>query len=194
MQIYVNLLEAARLLAAIWASALGTIQVDASIFIASTSSVTLTDEFSCHCQERLFYILWRFCTCLYEWNSEFVGKFFGLRFGNDLVRCSVGFVSHQQLDCSLRSISVDFFQPIIDVIKGFRTRHIKNHNDPIGSPIISRSDCAESLLSGRIPNLKFHRFVFDFHGTESKVDPNCRNVWFCKCVILLKWWNDGKTC
>lgn len=46
---------------------------------------------------------------------------------------------------------VDFVQPLFHVVKALQISSVVNHNNAVSTPVITRCDGAEPLLSGSIP-------------------------------------------
>lgn len=63
----------------------------------------------------------------------------------------IALVTDKKLVDTLSSISVDFLQPLLDVVEGILIGDIVDDNDTMCSSIVRRCDGAETLLAGRVP-------------------------------------------
>lgn len=63
----------------------------------------------------------------------------------------VRLVTHQQLVDALTGIAFNLLKPALYISKGVRIRHIIDDNNSMSTPIITTGNCAETLLTSRIP-------------------------------------------
>jgi hypothetical protein len=67
---------------------------------------------------------------------------------------------------SFASISLNFLQPLLDVVEGLRIGHIVHDNDAMRATVIGRSDRSEAFLASSIPDLEFHSVTVDFKSSD----------------------------
>ncbi len=60
-------------------------------------------------------------------------------------------------------------QPLSHVLKAFPVRHVVDHDDAVGAPVVCRRDGPEPFLARRVPDLQLDRLVRHRHGAETKV-------------------------
>ena len=60
-----------------------------------------------------------------------------------------------------------FFQPRMQIHKGFSFEHVKNENNPVCSSIIGVSYGPVAFLASGVPNLKFDLFLSVSDAAES---------------------------
>ena len=65
-----------------------------------------------------------------------------------------------------------FFQPRMQIHKGFSFEHVKNENNPVCSPVIGVSYGPVAFLASGVPNLKF-----DFFLSVSDAAESLKNEW-----------------
>lgn len=70
---------------------------------------------------------------------------------DDFFGGQVALVADQQLVDVLASITVDFLQPLFDVVERLLVCAVVNDDDTVRAAIITRRDRAEPLLAGRVP-------------------------------------------
>ena len=63
----------------------------------------------------------------------------------------IALVTNKQLVDSFCSVSVDFLQPLLNVVEGIHVGNIVDDTNTMGTAIVRRSDGAESLLASGIP-------------------------------------------
>lgn len=63
----------------------------------------------------------------------------------------VTFVSDKKLVDPFGGISVDFLQPLLDIVERVHVGHIINNADAMSTPVIGGSYCSKPLLSSSIP-------------------------------------------
>lgn len=119
-----------------------------------------------HGKERLFNIGRRLGRSLEEFNAKRVSKLLSLFRRNDTLGRQIGLVTNQQLVHILTGVSVDFMQPLFDIIEGLIVRDIVNHDNTMGTTVVGRCDGTETLLSGGIPNLKLDGLSVKLNGTD----------------------------
>lgn len=123
-------------------------------------------DLRCHGQECLFDIVRCLGGCFEEFNAERVGKFLALFGGNDAFGGEVGFVADQKLVDILRGVSIDFVQPLFDVVKGLLIRDVVDDNDPVRASVVRRRNGSEALLAGGVPDLKLDRFLIQLDRAD----------------------------
>ena len=119
-----------------------------------------------HGQKGLFDIARGFRGCFEEFNSEAVGKFFALFGGDHALSRQIGLVTDQQLVDILRSVSVNFVQPLLYIVERLVVRDVVDNNNAVGSAVVRRGNRAETLLPSCIPNLKLDRLAVQVNGTD----------------------------
>ena len=87
-------------------------------------------------------------------NTKRVGELLALFGGDDAFGGQVGLVPDQQLVDIFRRVSVNFVQPLLDIVEGIGVRDIVHDNNTVGTAVVGGGDGSETLLSGRIPNLQ----------------------------------------
>ena len=55
---------------------------------------------------------------------------------NDLLVRHITLVSHKQFVDTLGGISVDFLEPLLDIVERFHIRYVVNHADTMGSAVV----------------------------------------------------------
>ena len=63
----------------------------------------------------------------------------------------IALVSYEQLVDALGGVSVNLLQPLLDVVEAVHVGDIVYDADAVGTPVVGRSDCAETFLAGGIP-------------------------------------------
>ena len=119
-----------------------------------------------HGEKRLFDIGRSLCRCLKEFNAKAVGKLLALFRRNDTLGCQIRLVAHQEFVDIFAGIPVNFMQPLLYVVEGFVIRDIINDNNAVSTAVVRRCNGAETLLSGRVPNLKFDCLAIEFNGAD----------------------------
>lgn len=165
---------------------LDCVQINARSALCSITACRrpLLYELTRHGQKGFFHVFGRFCRSFNVGYAEFVRKFLGLLFRHNPIGRAIAFVAHQQFDSSGCRVAVDFFQPIVHVVKGFCGGDIEDHDDTVRSAIVGGRDGAKALLPGRVPNLQFDRFLVNFQRAKAKIDANGTNVRLCKGIVL----------
>lgn len=116
-------------------------------------------DLRCHGKECLFDIVRCLGGCFQKFNTERVGKFFALLGGNDTFGGEIGFVADQKLVDILRGVSIDFVQPLFDIVEGLLIRNVVDDNDPVRASVVRGSNGSEALLASGVPDLKLDRFL-----------------------------------
>lgn len=119
-----------------------------------------------HGEKGLFDIGGRLCRSLEEFNAKTVGKLLALFRRHDTLGRQIRLVAHQELVHVFASVPVDFVQPLLYVVEGFVIGDIVNDNNAVGTAVIGGSNGTETLLSGRVPNLKFDCLAIEFNGAD----------------------------
>ena len=78
----------------------------------------------------------------------------------------VGLVSHEELVYVFTSVPINFVEPLFDIVEGFHVGDIIDNNNAVGTAVVGRCNGAETLLSCRVPNLKFDRLAVKFNGAD----------------------------
>lgn len=63
----------------------------------------------------------------------------------------VALVANKQLVYIVASITIDFFEPLFDIVKRVLVRAIIDNNNAMGASVIAGRDGSKALLSGRVP-------------------------------------------
>ena len=107
-----------------------------------------------HGEKGLFHVGCRLGRRFQKLNAKRIGKLLALFRAHDTLGRQIGLVTDQQLVDIFRSVPVNFMQPLLDVVKGIRVRHVIDDNNAVSAAVVGRSDGSETLLSSRIPNLQ----------------------------------------
>lgn len=70
---------------------------------------------------------------------------------NDLLVFHIAFVAYKQLVDALCGVTVDFLQPLLDVIERVHVCHVVNHADSMSASVVGGCDGSESFLASCIP-------------------------------------------
>ena len=89
-----------------------------------------------HGKEGLFNVAGGFGGCFEELNTKAVGKLLSLLSGDNTLSRQIGLITNQKLVHIFRSISVNFVQPLLYIVKGLVIRHVVNNNDTMGTAVI----------------------------------------------------------
>jgi len=108
-----------------------------------------------HGKEGLLDIIRGLGRSLEEFNAEAVRKLLPLLRGHDTFRGKIGLVSDQEFVHIFTSISVNFVEPLFYVVEGLVVSDVVNDDDSVCAAVVGGCDCAESLLSGCVPDLEF---------------------------------------
>ena len=120
-------------------------------------------------KEALLYIIASLCTCCKYGYPGVLSELFhvSLRDLRCLSESSVSLIpNHNYRDVSI-SMFLYFFQPGMQIHKGFPFEHIKNQNNSVCSPVIGISNGPVAFLAGGVPNLKFDLFLSVSDAAES---------------------------
>jgi len=74
-------------------------------------------DLACHGQESLFDVVGGLGGCFQELDAEAVREFLALFRRDDALGCEVGLVTHQELVHVLGGVSVNFVEPLLDVVE-----------------------------------------------------------------------------
>jgi hypothetical protein len=119
-----------------------------------------------HGEKGLFDIGGSLCRCLEEFNAKAVGKLLALFGGDDTLGRQIRLVAHQELVDVFAGVPVNFVQPLLYVVEGFVISDIIDDNNAVGTAVVRRCNGTETLLSGRVPNLKFDCLAIEFNGAD----------------------------
>ena len=127
-------------------------------------------DLASHGQESLLDVGRILGRSLEEWDAERVGKFLHLvlvplhndgRTGDiiylcnavfdDLLVCHVTLVAYEELVDALGCVAVNLLQPLLDVVEAVHVGNIVDDADAMGTAVVRRRDCAETLLTCSIP-------------------------------------------
>jgi hypothetical protein len=138
---------------------LTTSQVDTGLFIRSAvvgaaSTQTLLDLCS-HGQKRLLDIGGLLGGSLDERNAHRVGELLSNSGVDNLLVGHITLVTDQELVDTLGGISVNFLEPLLDVVKTLLLCSIVNNNDAMGTTVVRGSDGSKSLLTSSVPLVEY---------------------------------------
>ena len=123
----------------------------------------------CEVKETLLYIISSLCACCEYGYPSVLRELFHVSLG-DLRSFSEGSVSlipdHNNRDVSI-GMFLHFFQPRMQIHKGFSFEHVKNENNPVCSSVIGVSNGPVAFLASGVPNLKFDLFLSVSDAAES---------------------------
>ena len=74
-------------------------------------------------------------------------------------------------------------EPLLDIVEGFVVGDVVNDDDTVSTAVVRGGNCAETLLSGGIPNLELDGLPVELNGTDLKVDSNGRDVRFSVGIV-----------
>jgi len=95
----------------------------------------------------------------------------------------IAFVPNEQLARPLCGVTLDLRQPVLYVVEGIGVGHIVDDDDAVRTAIVGAGDCAETFLSGCVPDLEFDRFTPDVDGSNLEIDSNRRDECFGEGVV-----------
>ena len=124
-----------------------------------------------HGEESLFNIGGSLGRSFKELNTERVRELLSLLSRHDTLGGQIGLVTNQKLVNILTGVSVNFMQPLLYIVEGLIVCNVVNHDDTVGTTVVGRCDCAETLLSSSVPNLKLDRFAIKLNGTDFLLTP-----------------------
>jgi len=136
-----------------------------------------------HGQEGLFDVCRILRGGLKEGDGKLIGKFLCDAIFHDFLAGKIGLVANKQLVHTLRSIAVDFLQPLLHVGECVVVSDIIDNNNAVCSTVVRRGDGTETFLSCGIPNLKLDSLAFELNSTNLEVNANCRYVAFCIGIV-----------
>jgi hypothetical protein len=112
---------------------------------------------------------------LKKWNIEFPGQLFPLFCGDHLFVQHIALVSNQEfVDVDIR-VLLDLADPVANALKGAAVRHVVDQQNALRATKVRGGDCSETLLAGRVPDLKLDLGAFDIHILDLKVNANRRD-------------------
>lgn len=65
----------------------------------------------------------------------------------------VNLIAYYELADVFRSVSIYFYEPIIDMVEGLFRSDVIHHNDAVRASVISTCDCAKPFLTRCVPDL-----------------------------------------
>ena len=89
-----------------------------------------------HGKEGLFNIARGFGGCFEKLNAKAVGELLSLLGGDHTLSSQIGFVTNQQLVHILRSISVNFVQPLLYIVEGLVVRNVIDDDNAMGTKVV----------------------------------------------------------
>lgn len=104
-----------------------------------------------HCQKGLLDVAGIFGRGLKEGNAEAVSKLLGDLIVDNLLLSHIALVADQELVDPLGGVPVNFLQPLLDVVERIHVGDIVDDANAMGSAIVRRGDCTESLLASGVP-------------------------------------------
>lgn len=119
-----------------------------------------------HSEERLLDIRGCLGRGFQELNAERVREFLALFRADHSLGRQVALVAHQQLVHVLCRISVNFVQPLLYVVEGFRVRHVIHHDNAVRTAIVRGGNSSEAFLSGSVPNLEFNGLSIELNSAD----------------------------
>jgi hypothetical protein len=69
----------------------------------------------------------------------------------DLLVGHIALVAHEELVHALRGVTVDFLQPLLDVVEAVHVGNIVDNANTVSAAVVRAGDCAEALLSSCVP-------------------------------------------
>ena len=92
-----------------------------------------------------------------ELNAKRVSEFLALFGADNALRRQIRLIADQQFVDILRSVSVNFMQPLFDIVEGLSVGDVIYDDNAVSAAIVGGRDRSKALLPGSIPNLKFNR-------------------------------------
>lgn len=105
-----------------------------------------------------------------------IGKLLGNSGVDDTLVEKVGLVADEELVDVLAGVAVDLAQPLLDVVEGLHVGAVKHKDDTLGAAVVAASDGAETLLAGRIPDLKLDDLAVAVQGLDLEIDTDGADV------------------
>ena len=112
-----------------------------------------------HGEKGLFHVFRRLGGSFQKLDPERIGKLLALLRRHDTLGGQIGLVADQQLVDVFRGVSVNFVEPLLDIVEGFHVGDIVNHDNAVSSAVVRRRNGSEALLARRVPNLELDRFL-----------------------------------
>ena len=84
---------------------------------------------------------------LEEWNAESVSELLRGVVVHHLLGRQVALVADQQLVHVFASVTIDFLEPLLDIVEGNLVCHVVHHNDAVSSSVVAAGDRSESICS-----------------------------------------------
>ena len=69
-------------------------------------------------------------------------------------------------------VLLDLGYPVADGLEGPAVGNVVDEENALRASEVGRGDCAESLLSGRVPNLELDALAVHLHVLDFEVDPD----------------------
>jgi hypothetical protein len=69
----------------------------------------------------------------------------------NLLVCHIRLVADQELVDTFGGVSVNFLEPLLDVVEGVHVGDIVDDTDTVSTTVVRRCDCAEAFLTSGIP-------------------------------------------
>ena len=142
--------------------------------------------------EDVLYFLILFCRTFNIWHLFLLAKHGYFLFRYSSVVCQIRLIPNQNQHRIFLCVLFNFSTPkFAHIYEALLIRQIKNHEDCLTTSIISTRDSPEALLSGCIPNLKFHILIVNSCGLKSEVNSNGGEVMLLKLIFSesnKNWW------
>lgn len=144
------------------------VKVDTTLATSSSRRLRLHSglDLRGHGKECLFNICTGLRGSLQKLNTQRVGEFLALFRADYAFGRQIRLVAHQQLVDVLRSVSVNFMEPLLYVRERLGVSNIIDDDNSVCTAVVRRSDGSESLLSSSIPNLEFDSLFIEIDGTD----------------------------
>ena len=110
---------------------------------------------------------------LEEVDTEFPSQLCALLGAYDLLVEHVALVTHKNLVDVDVGVLLDLGYPVADGLEGPAVGNVVDEENALRASEVGRCDCAESLLSGRVPDLKLDALAVNLHILDLEVDANC---------------------
>ncbi len=63
----------------------------------------------------------------------------------------VAFITDEEFDDTIGSVSVNFTEPFFGVVEAFQVGDVVNDDNSVSSAIVTGSDCSKAVLTGSVP-------------------------------------------
>ena len=134
-------------------------------------------------REHLFHIDVVFGRGLKQPDAHLRGELSSVVRQHDFSFRVIVLIAHEDAVDDVVAVVVNFVEPPFDIGERLSVRHVVHDDDSVSASVISGSDGAESLLSGRVPDLQFNPFAVNGHRADFKVHSDGGDVVAAKRVI-----------